>query len=85
MRLVLCESNGPICENVTSEGVEIKIAFSCGAEESVPVSFIQNGYGTTSTTHTLVADDFGDVNQYGWGGDVSTSDVVWRRLSCESV
>ena len=53
MRLVLCWSSGPICKGVTSEGLEIKLAFPCGAEESVQVSFIQNSYGITSTTaHT---------------------------------
>ena len=48
IRLVLCWSSGPICENVMSEDLEIKLAFSGGAEGSVSVSFIQNG----SRAHT---------------------------------
>ena len=68
-----------------SESLEVKFTFPCGAEESVPVSFIQNGNGAASTPHTLVSSDFGDVEQY-WGcGDVIGSDVVWRRFGRESV
>ena len=63
MKLALCWSSGPICEDVMSEGFEIKLAFPGGAEESVPMSFIQNGNGTASTAHTLVAGDLGDVEQ----------------------
>ena len=85
MRLVLCWSSGPICEDVMLEGLEIKLAFPGGAEESVPVSFIQNGNGTASTADTLAAGGLGDVEQYRGGGDVIRSDVVWRRLSRESV
>ena len=66
MRLVLCWSSGPICENVMSEGLEIKLAFPGGAEVSVPVSFIQNGNGAASTAHTLMADNFGDAISGGW-------------------
>ena len=61
MRLVLCWSSGPICEDAVSEGLEIKLAFPGGAEESVPASFIQNGKGTASAAHTLASGDFGDV------------------------
>ena len=78
MRLVLCWSIGAICEDVMSEGLEIKLAFPGGAEESVPVSFVQNGNDTASTAHTLVAGDLGDVEQCRLGGDVICSDVVWR-------
>ena len=74
-----------MCEDVMSEGLEIKLTFPGRAEESVPVSFIQNGNGTASTAHTMVAGDLGDVEQYRGGGDVICSDVVWRRLSRESV
>ena len=76
VRLVLGWSSGPICEDVMSEGLEIKRSLPDGAEESVPVSFIQNGNGTAATTHTLVSGGFGDVEQY-WGcGDVICSDMV---------
>ena len=68
-----------------SEGLKIKLAFPGGVKESVPVSFIQNGNDTALTAHTLVAGDLGDVEQYRGGGDVICSDVVWRRLSRESV
>ena len=86
VRLVLGWSSGPICERVMSEGLEVNISFPGGAEESVPVSLIQNGNDTASTAHTLMSGDFGDVEQY-WGcGDViSSSDVIWGRLSHESV
>ena len=76
MNLVLVWSSGPICEDVMSEGLEIKFKFPGGAEESVPVSFIHNDNGAASTAHTLVSSDFGDVEQY-WGcGDVICSDVM---------
>ena len=73
---MLCWSSGPIYEDMTVEGLEIKLAFPGEAEEAVPVSFVQNGYGTISATHTLVACDFGDIDQDWWGGDVISSDVV---------
>ena len=85
IRLVLCWSSGPICEDVLSESLANKLAFPGGAEKSVPVSFIQNGYSAASTVHTLMAGDFGDVEQYRGGGDIICSDVVWRRLSRERV
>ena len=76
IRLVLRWSSGPICEDVMSEGLEIKLAFPGGAEESVSVSFIQNGNGTASTAHTLVlAGDLGDVEQYR--GVATSSVVTW--------
>ena len=85
VRLVLCWSSGPICEDEMSEGLAVKFTFPGGAEESVPVSFIQNGDGAASTPHTLVSSVFGDVEQY-WGcGDVIGSDVIWGRLGRESV
>ena len=83
MRLVLCWSSGPICEDMTSGGLEIKLAFPGGAEETVPASSIQNGYDTTSATHTLLACGFGDIDQDRWGGDVISNDVVLGRLSRE--
>ena len=68
-----------------SEGLEVKFTFPCGAEESVPVGFIQNGNGAASTAHTLVSSDFGDAYQC-WGcGDVIGSDVIWGRFGRESV
>ena len=76
MRLVLCWSSGPICEDVMSEGLRIKLALLSGAEESFPASFVQNGNGTASTAHTLVVGDLGDVEQYQGGGDVICGDVV---------
>ena len=85
MRLVLCWSSGPIYEDVMSEGLDIKLAFPGGAEESVPVSFIQNGNGAASTAHTLMDGEFGDVGQYRGSSDVICRDEVWRRLSCERV
>ena len=78
-------SSGPVCEDVTSESLEVKFTFPCGSNESVPVNFIQNGNGAASTAHTLVSDDFGDVEQY-WGcGDVIGSNVVRGRFGRESV
>ena len=55
---------GPICEDVMSEGLKIKFTFPGGADESVPVSFIQNGNSTASAAHTLMSGDFGDAEQY---------------------
>ena len=76
VRLVLGWSSGPICEDVMSEGLKVKFSFPSGAEQSVPVRFIQNGNGTASAAYTLVSGDFGDVEQY-WGcGDVIGSDVI---------
>ena len=76
VRLVLCWSSGPVCEEAVSESLEVKFTFSCGAEGSIPVSIIQNGNGAASTAHTLVSSDFGDVEEYWGGGDVIGSDVV---------
>ena len=85
VRLVLCWSSCPICEDAVSEGLEVKFTFPGGAEESGPVSFMQNGNGAVSTAHTLVSSGFGDVEQY-WGcGDVIGSDVIWGLLGRESV
>ena len=85
VRLVLCWSNGPVCEDAVSESLEVKFTFPCGEEDSVPASFIQNGNGAASTAHTLVSNDFGIVEQY-WGcGDVIGSDVVWGRFGRENV
>ena len=58
------------------EGLEIKLAFPSGAEETVQVCLVQNGYGTTSATHTLVACDFGDIDQNWWGSNAVSGDVV---------
>ena len=68
-----------------SEGLEAKFMFPGEAEESVPVSFMQDGDGTASTAHTLVSGDFGDVEQYWGRGDVISSDVIWGPLGGESV
>ena len=65
--------------------LEVKFTFPGAAEESVPVSFIQNGNGAASTAHTLVSSDFGDVEYYWRCGDVIGSDVVWGRLGRKSV
>ena len=40
IKLVLCWSSGPICEDMTAEGLEIKLAFPDGAEEAVSASFL---------------------------------------------
>ena len=85
VRLVLGWSSGPICEDVMSEGLAVRLSFLGGAEESVPVSFIQNGNGTAATVHTLVSRDFDDVEKYWRCGDVISSDVIWGRLSRKSV
>ena len=78
-------SSGPICDDMMSEGLEVKFTFPAGAEESVPMSFIQNGNGTASTAHTLVSGDFGDAEQYwGCGDVVISSDVIWGRFGRES-
>ena len=37
---------------------------------------IQNCYGATSATHTLVTCDFGDIDQDWLGGNVVSGDVV---------
>ena len=37
MRLILCWSSGPVWKDVAAEGLEIKLAFPCGAEAAVPV------------------------------------------------
>ena len=70
---------------MVTEGLEIEFPFPGGAEESVPVCFVQNGYSTSSTTHTLVACDFGDLDHNRGSCGVVSSDVVWRRLGRESV
>ena len=68
-----------------TEGLEIELPFPGWAEESVLVCFVQNGYSTSSATHTLVACDFGDIDQNRGSCDVISSDVIWRRLGHESV
>ena len=45
-----------------AEGLEIKLAFPCGAEAAVPVCLVQNCYGAISTIHTFVACDFGGIS-----------------------
>ena len=45
-----------------AEGLEVKLAFPCGAEAAVPVCLVQNCYDAISTTYTLVARDFGDID-----------------------
>ena len=70
---------------MAAEGLEIELPFPGGAEEAVPVCFVQNGYNTSSATHTLVACEFGDIDQNRGSHDVISSDVVWRRLGRESV
>ena len=67
-----------------AEGLEIELPFPGGAEEAVPC-FVQNGYSTSSATHTLVACEFGDIDQNRGSHDVISSDVVWRRLGRENV
>ena len=59
-----------------AEGLEIKLAFPCGAEAAVPACLGQNCYGAISTTHTFVACDFGDIDKNWLGGDVVSGDVV---------
>ena len=59
-----------------AEGLEIKLAFPCGAEAAVPVCLVQNCYGATSATHTLMACDFGEIDQDWLGGNVVHGDVI---------
>ena len=61
---------------MATEDLNIKLAFTCEAEETVPVCLVQSGYGATSATHALIACDFGDIDQDRGGGDVISSDVV---------
>ena len=68
-----------------TEGLEIELPFPGGADESVPVCFVQNGYSTSSATHTLVVCDFDDLDQNRGSCDVISSDVIWRRLGREIV
>ena len=68
-----------------SEGLDIKLPFPGGAEEAVPVCFAQNGLGTSSAMHTLVACNFGDIDQSRESCDVISSDVVRRQLDRDSV
>ena len=76
MRLILCWSSGPVLEDVAAEGLDIKLAFPCDAEATVPVCLVQNCYGATSATHTLVTWDFGDIDQNWLGGNVVRGDVI---------
>ena len=46
-----------------AESLEMELSLSGEAEEAVPVCFVQNGYSTSSATHTLVACNFGDIDQ----------------------
>ena len=64
---------------MVAEGLEIELPFPGGAEEAVPVCSVQKGYSTSSATHTLVACDFGDIDQNRGSCDVISSDVVWRK------
>ena len=70
---------------MVTEGLEIELPFPGEAEEAVPVCFVQNGYSTYSATDTPMACDFGDLVQNRGRCNVISSDVVWRRLGCESV
>ena len=40
---------------MVAKGSEIKLLFSGGAEEAIPVCFVEYGHIATSATHTLVA------------------------------
>ena len=57
-------------KDLVAKVFEIKVPFPGGAKGAVPACFIQNFYGTTSVTHTLVACDFGDIDQDRWDGVV---------------
>ena len=61
---------------MAAEGLEIKLAFPCGAEVAVPVWLVQNCYGATSTTRTFVTCDFDDIDQDWLGGSVIRGDVI---------
>ena len=61
---------------MAAKGLENKLAFPCGAEVAIPVYLVQNCYGATSATHTLVACDFGDIDQDWLGGNVVSGGVV---------
>ena len=67
-------------------GLKIQLAFFGGADDSVPVCLVQDTYATASAPHILATCYFGDIDQdWGGGGNVIGSDVVWRRLSREGV
>ena len=61
---------------MTAKGLENKLAFPCGAEVAVLVCLVQNCYGATSATHTLVTCDLGDMDQDLLGDNVVRGDVV---------
>ena len=61
---------------MAAKGLENKLAFPSGAEVAVPVCLVQNCYGATSATHTLVTRGFGDIDQDWLGGNVVSGDVV---------
>ena len=60
---------------MAAEGLEIELPFPGGAEEPVPVCFVLNVYSTSLVKHTLVACDFGDIDQIG--GVAISSVVTW--------
>ena len=68
-----------------AEGLKIKLAFTCGTENSLPMCLVQDDYGTTSITYTLVACYFVDIDQDSGGGDVIGGNAVWGRLGREGM
>ena len=40
---------------MVAEGLEIKLLFPGGAEEVIPLCFVEYGHIATSATHTLMA------------------------------
>ena len=59
---MLCRASCPIRDDMVAEGLEIKLPFPGGAEYTIPVCFVENGYRTTSAAHTLGACNFGNVD-----------------------
>ena len=66
----------PVREGVVGKGFNIKLVLPRGAKVFIPVCLVQDGEGTASTTHTLVACWFGDIDRDWEGGDVIDCDGV---------
>ena len=66
-------------------GLELRFAFPCRAIDTSSVSLTQDCNCAPSTAYTLIASNYGDVDQDRRRGDVIGSDVVRRRLCHEGV
>ena len=60
-----------------AEGLNIKLAFPCGVEDSVPVCLVQDSDDTASVVHTLMICYFGHTDQDR--GVEASSIVTWYR------